>query len=139
MQVLHALEDLPAGAAYDLVVVGAGGAGMAAALFAAIDGQRVLLVERTGHVGGTTALSAGTTWVPGTHHSATVNPTDTLSDAARYLDNAIGERTPAALRQAFLNHGAEAAENFLSTYINSFMHLPMLHDDFVASKQYTCQ
>lgn len=108
MQVLHALEDLPAGAAYDLVVVGAGGAGMAAALFAAIDGQRVLLVERTGHVGGTTALSAGTTWVPGTHHSATVNPTDTLSDAARYLDNAIGERTPAALRQAFLNHGAEA-------------------------------
>ena len=108
MQVLNSLNELTADAAYDLVVVGAGGAGMAAALFAALDGKQVLLVERTGYVGGTTALSAGTTWVPGTHHSATVNPTDTLSDAARYLSNAIGERTPAALRQAFLDHGAEA-------------------------------
>ena len=108
MQVLHTIKDLPADATHDLVVVGAGGAGMAAALFAALDGNSVLLVERTAFVGGTTALSAGTTWVPGTHHSATVNPADTLSDAARYLDNAIGERTPAALRQAFLDHGAEA-------------------------------
>ncbi|MGM9427586.1 FAD-dependent oxidoreductase [Hydrogenophaga sp. MI9] len=108
MQVLNTLKDLPVDAVYDLVVVGAGGAGMAAALFAALDGKKVLLVERTEFVGGTTALSAGTTWVPGTHHSATVNPTDTLSEAARYLSNAIGERTPAALRQAFLDHGAEA-------------------------------
>jgi succinate dehydrogenase/fumarate reductase flavoprotein subunit len=108
MQVLHSLKDLPADARYDLVVIGAGGAGMAAALFAALDGQQVLLVERTEHVGGTTAWSAGTTWVPGTHHAAKVNPSDTLADAARYLTNAVGERTPVALRQAFLNHGAAA-------------------------------
>src|SRR5687768_11197439 len=49
------LDRIPDGAAYDVVVVGAGGAGMAAALFAAIDGLRVLLVERTEYVGGTTA------------------------------------------------------------------------------------
>ncbi|WP_310566178.1 FAD-dependent oxidoreductase [Hydrogenophaga sp.] len=108
MQVLNSLTQLPANAAYDLVVIGAGGAGMAAALFAALDGQRVLLVERTAHVGGTTAWSAGTTWVPGTHHAAQVNPGDTLAEAARYLNNAIGDRTPAALRQAFLDHGAAA-------------------------------
>lgn len=108
MQVLNALKDLPAESAYDLVVVGAGGAGMATALFAALDGKTVLLVERTEFVGGTTAWSAGTTWVPGTHHAAKVNPGDTLDEAARYLTNAIGERTPAALRQAFLDHGAAA-------------------------------
>ena len=108
MQVLNSLNPLPADAAYDLVVVGAGGAGLATALFAALDGKKVLLVERTEFVGGTTAWSAGTTWVPGTHHSATVNPADTLAEAARYLDNAIGERTPSALRQAFLNNGAAA-------------------------------
>ena len=108
MQVFHSLKDLPADARYDLVVIGAGGAGMAAALFAALDGKQVLLVERTEHVGGTTAWSAGTTWVPGTHHAAKVNPGDSLADAARYLTNAIGERTPAALRQAFLDHGAAA-------------------------------
>lgn len=109
MHVLNALKDLPSGQpTYDLVVVGAGGAGMAAALFAGLDGKKVLLVERTEFVGGTTAWSAGTTWVPGTHHAAKVNPGDTLAEAARYLTNAIGERTPAALRQAFLDHGAAA-------------------------------
>ena len=44
----------------DLVVIGSGGAGFSAALNAAIDGARVLLVERMAHAGGTTALSAGT-------------------------------------------------------------------------------
>lgn len=90
---------------YDIVVIGAGGAGLSAALFAAIGGARVLLVEHTGLVGGTTALSAGTTWIPGTHHAASVNPTDTVADAARYLTNAVGELSSAALRQVFLEHG----------------------------------
>ena len=50
----------------DLVVIGSGGAGFSAALNAAIDGARVLLVERMAHVGGTTALSAArTSWAPG--------------------------------------------------------------------------
>lgn len=108
MQIIDTWAALPDDAAFDLVVIGAGGAGMAAALFAAIEGRRVLLVERTGLVGGTTAWSAGTTWIPGTHHAAAVNPADSLADAATYLTNAIGERTPAALRQAFLDHGAAA-------------------------------
>ncbi|MDE2418303.1 MAG: FAD-dependent oxidoreductase [Burkholderiales bacterium] len=104
------LQDIKDNAAYDVVVVGAGGAGMSAALFAAIEGAKVLLVECTETVGGTTAWSAGTTWVPGTHHSAAVNPQDTLADAARYLTNAIGDRTSEALRHAFLDHGAAAVQ-----------------------------
>ena len=104
------LAGLQDGEAFDVVVIGAGGAGMSAALFAAIDGARVLLVERTGHVGGTTAWSAGTTWVPGTHHAAKVNPQDDLDAARRYLDNAVGARSDAALRQAFLDHGQAAVQ-----------------------------
>lgn len=65
------VNDIEDGAAYDVVVIGAGGAGMSAALFSAMEGARVLLVEHTGLVGGTTAWSAGTTWIPGTHHAAT--------------------------------------------------------------------
>ena len=80
------------GAEFDLVVIGAGGAGLSAAVFAAIDGAKVLVVERTEFVGGTTAWSAGTTWVPGTHHSAAVNPADTLADAEKYLNHAVGEQ-----------------------------------------------
>ena len=51
------LEQIPDGATYDVVVLGAGAAGMAAAVFAGLDGARVLLVERTEYLGGTTALS----------------------------------------------------------------------------------
>ena len=103
-------SNLPATDTYDVVVIGAGGAGLATALFAALDGARVLVVEHTPYVGGTTALSAGTTWVPGSRHAASVNPHDTLKDARTYLDAAIGEHAPAALREAFLAHGAGAVE-----------------------------
>lgn len=96
--------------AYDLVVVGAGGAGMAAALFAAMEGASVLLVERTEYVGGTTAWSAGTSWIPGSQHAAKVNPNDTLAETARYLDNAVGERTSKVVRQAFLDNGRAAVD-----------------------------
>jgi succinate dehydrogenase/fumarate reductase flavoprotein subunit len=101
-------KALQEGDTFDAVVVGAGGAGLGAALFAALDGAKVLVVESTPYVGGTTALSAGTTWIPGTHHNTAINPADTLADAARYLNNAIGTHSPAELRQAFLDHGAPA-------------------------------
>ena len=88
------------GEAFDVVVIGAGGAGMAAALFAAIDGARVLLVERTEYVGGTTAYSGGTTWIPGTRHAAAVGERATRwRTRRRYLRRAIGDRTPRGVAQ----------------------------------------
>lgn len=103
---MMAVAALPEGFGCDVVVVGAGGAGMAAALFAAIEGLSVLLVEQSAHVGGTTALSAGTAWVPNTHHAA--GSGDTPEAAARFLDAAVGNHAPAALRRAFLAAGPAA-------------------------------
>lgn len=102
---LAQLGDAPV---FDVLVLGAGGAGMSAAVYAAIGGARVLLVESTAHVGGTTAYSAGTTWVPGTAPGAGVHAEDTLERAATFLDHAVGARADPALRRAFLAHGAEA-------------------------------
>jgi 2-polyprenyl-6-methoxyphenol hydroxylase-like FAD-dependent oxidoreductase len=104
------LHELASPATFDVVVVGAGGAGLATALFAALQGAQVLIVERTAYVGGTTAWSAGTSWVPGTHHAAQVNPQDTLDEARRYLDKAVGEHSAPEVRQAFLDHGRAAVE-----------------------------
>ena len=92
----------------DLVVIGSGGAGFSAALNAAIDGARVLLVERMAHVGGTTALSAATTWVPGTKRGLAVNPDDTPERVATFLNLAVGDRSDAKLRQTFIDNGPHA-------------------------------
>ena len=128
MQIAHTLAPT---ADYDVVVIGAGGAGMATALFAALAGARVLLVESTALVGGTTAWSAGTTWVPGNPHSARVNPQDSLADAAHYLNLAVGERSPAALRQAFLDHGAAAIAALEANTEVNFRAYPK-HPDYIS-------
>ena len=127
-QDLTALGESPV---FDVVVVGAGGAGLSAALFAALEGARVLLVEHTGCVGGTTAWSAGTTWVPGTSHGQRVNPQDSLAEAARYLDHAVGGHADARLRQAFLEHGAAAVEAVESRTELKFRPYPK-HPDYIS-------
>lgn len=120
----------PTGETFDIVVVGAGGAGMSAALFAAIEGAKVLLVEKTEYVGGTTAFSGGTTWIPGTHHSDTVAPGDSLETVSGYLDRAVGQRTSAAIRRALLENGPEAVARIEANSEVKFRPYP-LHPDYL--------
>ena len=115
----------------DLVVVGSGGAGFSAALNAAIDGARVLLVERMAHVGGTTALSAATTWVPGTKRGLEVNPDDTPERVATFLNLAVGERSDPKLRQSFIDHGPHAIAKLEAHSALQFQ-VRMLHPDYLS-------
>ncbi|MGE5088204.1 MAG: FAD-dependent oxidoreductase [Candidatus Levyibacteriota bacterium] len=117
--------------AYDVVVIGAGGAGMTAALCAAIEGASVLLVEHTQRVGGTTAWSGGTTWIPGTPHAAAVGATDGAEDAARYLAGAIGDRSPEAMRRAFIAHGPAAVAHIEANSEVRYRAYP-LHPDYLS-------
>jgi len=70
----------------DLIVVGTGAAGFSAALNASIDGAKVVLIESTEFVGGTTATSAATSWVPGTKRGLEVNPDDSPERVKLFLD-----------------------------------------------------
>jgi FAD binding domain len=105
---IQSLTDIADGARYDIIVVGAGGAGMAAALFAAIEGQSVLLVERTEYLGGTTALSAATTWIPNSQHSASVASDDSFEKVSTFLDSVVGNYGRREMRTAFLESGPKA-------------------------------
>ncbi|WP_106826078.1 FAD-binding protein, partial [Mycobacterium avium] len=49
----------------DVLIVGSGGGGMTAALTAQAAGLDALIVEKSSHFGGSTALSGGGIWVPG--------------------------------------------------------------------------
>lgn len=82
-------------AEYDLVVLGSGASGLTAALVAAIEGARALVLESTSHVGGTSARSSGTLWIPQTGDAT----------AAAYLDALVGEKADRPLRDAFLAAG----------------------------------
>lgn len=93
---------------YDLVVQGAGAGGMTAALVGAIEGMRVLLIEKSPQVGGTSSRSAGTLWIPGNPLMADAGArTQDVNEARIYLDALVGERSPAPLREDFLQSGPE--------------------------------
>src|ERR1700744_6363232 len=51
--------------AVDVLVIGSGGGGMTAALAAQASGLNTLVIEKSSHFGGSTALSGGGIWVPG--------------------------------------------------------------------------
>ena len=115
----------------DVVVVGSGAAGFSTALNAAIDGARVLLVERMAHVGGTSAWSAATTWVPGTKRGLEVNPDDTPERVATFLNLAVGERSDAKLRQSFIDNGPHAIAKLEANTALQFQ-VRMLHPDYLS-------
>ena len=94
----------------DLLIAGAGAAGMTAALVASLEGLDVLLCEKSQQVGGTAATSAGTLWIPGNSQSRAAGFNDSAEDADRYLDAMIGQETQRALRDAFLQTGPQAID-----------------------------
>jgi succinate dehydrogenase/fumarate reductase flavoprotein subunit len=85
---------------------------MTAALSAAILGLDVLLVEKAETVGGTTARSAGSVWVPNSRHCKTG---DSRENALRYLQGTVGNRLRSDMADAFLDHAPRMVE-FLESH-----------------------
>src|ERR1051325_7756402 len=75
---------------YDFVVVGSGGGSMCAGLFMRSLGKSVLIIEKTGLVGGTTARSGGVMWIPNNRFMKAEGLDDSLEQAETYLDNVVG-------------------------------------------------
>lgn len=100
--------DPPEGRAYDLIVVGTGATGLAAAIIAHAKGLRPLLIEKTGLVGGTTSYSGGVVWVPHSRQNVASGTADTPEEAERYLDATVADLHEREARSAYLARSGEA-------------------------------
>jgi 3-oxosteroid 1-dehydrogenase len=92
----------------DVVVLGSGGAALVAAVSAHHHGAgEVIILEKSGMVGGTSAMSGGMLWIPLNHHAVALGVEDSREEVVAYLDAlAPGQLDPDAL-DGFLHSGPE--------------------------------
>lgn len=74
----------------DVLVVGSGAAGFAAAVTAAADGLQVIMVEKAPVFGGSTCYSAGLVWIPDSRQARAAGLQDSADAALRYLESEAG-------------------------------------------------
>jgi 3-oxosteroid 1-dehydrogenase len=111
-------------AEFDVIVAGSGAAGMTAALTAAKLGATVVVLEKTGAFGGSTARSGGGIWAPGNAVLRKAGVRDTPAEASAYLASVTGDDVPVELRNAFLEHGPAMLDLVLATTPLRLMWVP---------------
>lgn len=94
-------------ASADVVVVGSGVGGMLAALRASDLGLRTMVIEKSHHYGGTSALSGGGVWIP-MHND--IRDRDTREKARSYIQAVTHGRIDEAKLDAYIDNGADTIE-----------------------------
>jgi 3-oxosteroid 1-dehydrogenase len=112
----------------DVVVVGAGGAGMTAALAAQKRGLDTVLIEKSSYFGGSTARSGGGVWIPGNYALKKAGQDDPLETSKLYLDSIVGDVVPKVRRDTYLDRGAEVLDFVRDTTPLRFTWVPQYAD-----------
>ncbi|WP_040951795.1 FAD-binding protein [Gorillibacterium massiliense] len=90
----------------DVVVMGSGGAALVAAIMAADQGAKVLILEKAHQLGGTTAFSGGIPWIPLNRYMQEKGAGDTREDALTYIRRITGGKEPnPKLLEVYVDNG----------------------------------
>lgn len=99
---------------FDIIVVGGGGSGLSTAVAAAERGAQVLVLEKTGQVGGTTGIAVGSFTANQTsfqkRSGITDSPDHHEEDAGKFGPAEIQQQNNTELRRYFLGEDAQTLE-----------------------------
>ena len=115
----------------DVLIVGTGASGMAAAVTAKAQGLKVLVVEKEALYGGTTARSGGWLWIPGTRLATEQGIEEPAGAATAYMRHEATTHYDEKRVDAFLKHGPEAIEFFTRNTCVQF-DMPAVFPDYHA-------
>jgi succinate dehydrogenase/fumarate reductase flavoprotein subunit len=115
----------------DVLVVGSGCSGMSAAITAASEGLKVLVIEKEPKFGGSTARSGGWLWIPNTALAKVQGIHEPEGAARTYLQHEAGESFDGARVDAFIKNGPEAVSFFTSKTAVRF-DMPLVFPDYHA-------
>jgi succinate dehydrogenase/fumarate reductase flavoprotein subunit len=96
----------------DVLVIGSGAGGLAAAVTAAKLGLSVIVAEKEPQFGGTTAWSEGWLWVPRNQLAIAAGIDEPISEARRYLQHELGDFFNPTLIDTYLARAPEMFEFF---------------------------
>lgn len=99
----------------DLLVVGSGAAGLTGAVVAAQGGARVLVIEKSALLGGTSATSGGGVWIPCSPAAQAVGHEDSEAEAFAYL-RALSDAHVSDARITAFVRGAPALLTWLARH-----------------------
>ena len=103
-------QPAPETETYDVVVVGAGAAGLSAAITAAAQGLSTVIIEKSPYWGGSTSRSGGGVWIPNNSVLERDGVDDTTERAREYVKAIIGEHAREDRIDAYIDRGPEALE-----------------------------
>ncbi|MCL5736774.1 MAG: FAD-dependent oxidoreductase [Actinobacteria bacterium] len=120
----------------DVVVVGSGGAGLAAALTAAKAGAKVVLLERASVFGGTTAWSGAFMWIPNNSLMKAAGIEDSREEALAYVKRLAMGRVSDELLEAYVDQAPKMVDWMTSEGMSwaVLSHFPDYHPEFPGGK-----
>ena len=117
----------------DVLIIGAGAAGLTAAISAHEAGAKVTVIEKGECLGGSTAVSGGIIWVPNNHYMKNAGIDDSKDEARSYFQALNDADIDEDVLNTFIEHSPETLEFLENAGALSLSIIPGYPDYYISS------